>query len=411
MRTVLSIAWLNMRLLASDRSAFFWMIVLPVAFTFVLGIAFSGGGRSGEGETEDVRYALTVADLDGGPWSAALLDRIGARDEIDLLFLDGPRAAAEAESLVAEGERSSALVIPAGFSTRLNAGEQAALVFHRNPNRVNPQETRAALDRVLSRLNVELEAAEATASAYAQLWEEPTPEVETRLESRARALIGEMWSEPPVSVRHERLGRAGDEEIPAMGFQHSSPAITLMYVLLNGLVLSSVLVEERRNRTLSRLFTAPVTRAEAVAANFLWRFVVAILQASILVAIGAAAFGVDWGRSPAALLAVFAAFSAAVAGLSVLLGSAARTARQAQSAALVLALSMSALGGLWWPLEITPSAYQSVGHAVPTAWAMDALHGLVSRGYALPEVLTEVWVLLGFAALFSAAAALIFRAD
>jgi ABC-2 type transport system permease protein len=39
---------------------------------------------------------------------------------------------------------------------------------------------------------------------------------------------------------------------------------------------------------------------------------------------------------------------------------------------------LAALGGCWWPIEITPEWAQHVQKLVPTGWTMDALHKLVS---------------------------------
>jgi ABC-2 type transport system permease protein len=194
-----------------------------------------------------------------------------------------------------------------------------------------------------------------------------------------------------------------------MSFQHSSPAMALMFVLLNGLILSSMLVTERREKTLARLLTAPVRRSEIVIANLAWRFVVGTLQLWFLIGFGALVFGVDWGDSMLALALVGAAYVTAVAGLSVLIGSLSRSSRLAETLSVALSLTMCALGGLWWPLEITPQAYQTVGHLIPTGWAMDAMHNLMSRGYTLSGVMPQVLVLLGFAVVFSAAAVAAFR--
>jgi ABC-2 type transport system permease protein len=182
-----------------------------------------------------------------------------------------------------------------------------------------------------------------------------------------------------------------------------------MFVLLNGLMMSSVLVTERRERTLARLFTAPLRRSDIIVAQVGWRFIVGMGQMWFLILLGALVFGVDWGDTILGLLLVTVVYVAAVSGLSVLIGSTSRTSRQAESLSLVLALTMCALGGLWWPLEVTPRAYQAIGHAVPTGWAMDAMHNLISRGYSLAGIAPQALVLLAFAVGFSAVAVATFR--
>jgi ABC-type multidrug transport system permease subunit len=56
----------------------------------------------------------------------------------------------------------------------------------------------------------------------------------------------------------------------------------------------------------------------------------------------------------------------------------------------VVGMGLAALGGCWWPIEITPAWMQSLAIALPTGWAMDALHRLISFGYggtaALPHL-------------------------
>jgi len=396
----------NLRLLASDRSALFWLIVMPVAFTLVSGLVFGGrGGRS----DQPVRYALTVANLDVGPEGAALVAAIEEADEIDVLLVEGPDAGAEAAELVESGDRSAALVIPPDYSAKLARDESAVLTFHRNPERMNPLITRQAVQKVIARRNVEVLAARGVREGYAELVGEPSDEKAEELRGRVEEYVSGAWEPAPITVTTERLGRPAETEMPEGGFSHASPAMALMFVLLNGLMMSSALVTERRERTLARLFAAPLRRSEIIVAHVGWRFLVGMGQMWFLILLGALAFGVDWGGTASGLLMVTVVYVAAVAGLSVLIGSTARTSRQAESLSLVLALTMSALGGLWWPLEVTPKAYQAVGHAVPTGWAMDAMHDLVSRGYGLKGVAPEALVLLAFAVGFTVVAAATFR--
>ena len=407
MKRIYSIAAMNVRVLLADRAALLWLLAMPIVFTFVAGLAFSGGGEAPD--DTPVRYALTVANMDEGSRSDELLEAILLSDEIDLLMLEGAAADEEAKLLVEDGDRSAALVIPRDYSERLATHEPATLTFHRNPERMNPLVTRQAVERVVAKLNAEELAGRAVVSAHEAVRGIPPAEKELELTGAIRAFVSEELERPSMTVAVERLGRLAASEAPDMGFQHSSPAMALMFVLLNGLILSSLLVTERREKTLARLLAAPVRRSEIVIANLAWRFVVGTVQLWFLIGFGALAFGVDWGDSMLALALVGAAYVAAVAGLSVLIGSLSRSSRRAETLSLALSLTMCALGGLWWPLEITPEAYQTVGHLIPTGWAMDAMHNLMSRGYTLSGVIPQVLVLLGFAVVFSAAAVAAFR--
>jgi ABC-type multidrug transport system permease subunit len=56
-----------------------------------------------------------------------------------------------------------------------------------------------------------------------------------------------------------------------------------------------------------------------------------------------------------------------------------------------------------------PGWMQSVSHALPTAWAMDGFHALVSFGYGVQEVLLPSAVLFAFGAVFTALGARFLR--
>ena len=53
-------------------------------------------------------------------------------------------------------------------------------------------------------------------------------------------------------------------------------------------------------------------------------------------------------------------------------------------------MGLAALGGCWWPIEITPSWMQALQLFLPTGWAMDALHKLISFGYGPASVLPHI---------------------
>ena len=58
---------------------------------------------------------------------------------------------------------------------------------------------------------------------------------------------------------------------------------------------------------------------------------------------------------------------------------------------------MSAAGGSWFPLFVTPEWFQTLGHFTLNAWAMDGFHGLFLYDRGLSGILTELGVLAGIA--------------
>jgi ABC-2 type transport system permease protein len=102
-------------------------------------------------------------------------------------------------------------------------------------------------------------------------------------------------------------------------------------------------------------------------------------------------------------------FAFAITGLSMAMAAWARTAAQVNSLNTLIVLSVAALGGAWWPLEIVPPWMQTVGHLTPVAWAMDGFHDIITRGLGASAVLTEAGVLLVFGVVFLLLGMLRFR--
>jgi ABC-2 type transport system permease protein len=115
---------------------------------------------------------------------------------------------------------------------------------------------------------------------------------------------------------------------------------------------------------------------------------------------GALIFGVQWGQDPLALILVSFTFALATTSLGMLIATFVRTRSQASSVVVGLAMGLSALGGAWYPMEITPMIYRQIVKIFPSTWAMQAYTDLLVRQAGLVEILPAAGVLLGFAAVF-----------
>ena len=125
-----------------------------------------------------------------------------------------------------------------------------------------------------------------------------------------------------------------------------------------------------------------------------------LLQMAVLIIVGALVFQVNWGNSPLALAMVVVAFGLAAVALGVMLGAFAKTRSQASNLTVMFSMTMAALGGAWWQLEVTPPFYQKVVQILPSTWAMKGFNEVIVKGSGPMEVLPITLVLMGFALIF-----------
>ena len=372
MRRIWLLALNDLRLTVRDRASFIWMIVMPIAMMWFLG---NLGGGSG---SDTPQISLSVVNQDGGWLSTALIEEL----------TDETLAMREIDPTQPEGEqaRVRTLVIPEGFTAGALAGDQQTLRLEKDPGS-NTEFSMAAevhltrsIVRTLGRL-VEMRDVAPSESAADRFRE-----------------MGQREDLVTLAVSTAGRGRP----VPS-GRAQSVPGVLTFVVMMMTLIYGGVfLVAEKRSGMLLRQAVLPMSRRAIFMGKLTGRMAMAVIQVVVLVLAGRFLFGVDWGHSPLALALVLASYSLAIGALSTLMGAVLQTQAQASSVGSIGGMVLAALGGCWWPGELMPDWMRSFSHVLPTAWAMDAFHSLISFGYGLSEVLLPSAVLLGFGVVFTA---------
>jgi ABC-2 type transport system permease protein len=192
---------------------------------------------------------------------------------------------------------------------------------------------------------------------------------------------------------------------PPTGFSQSLPGMLVMFVLQMILTYGGTsLVTDRRGGKLRRLLAAPVQPVEAYTGKVLARVLLGCAQAAMLLLCGAVLFRLPLGDHPLYLVPVVVSLALVAGGLSLLAGLLCSTEKQVILLAIFAAMTLSALGGCWWPIEIVPETFKTIAAATPSYWAMHGLQSVLYFGRSSEVLIFECPVLLGFAALFSLAA-------
>jgi ABC transporter DrrB family efflux protein len=263
------------------------------------------------------------------------------------------------------------LSVPSGFTANVLAGKPMKVTLTRSGGGLDASYDQFRAGRAVYSLLADLVVANVEKG-------EATAEVMAGIPKRPRMLTVEVTS-------------AGRREHPPVGFEQSVPGTMVQFILLTMLTTGAVwLVLERKQGILRRLASSPMSRASIVWGKCLARFVLGAVQIAFAVTAGALLFKVDWGPNLWIILIVLAGYAALGVAGSVLLGAMARTEGQAIGIGVLSTNILAALGGCWWPIEVTPRWAQTLSRALPTGWAMDALHKLVSFGDSASSVLPHL---------------------
>jgi hypothetical protein len=335
-----------------QKETLLWTFAMPPVFFFFIGTITGGFADSDEKPVLDL-----VAPEPAGFLADALADRLD--DE----GFDVRRAAAPlADSLAA----SRRLVLAAGFTDSLTAGRQV-------PARL---EREGELDPSARWDQIRVARAVYGLLADAALVESAGDTVDGGALARER-------ERPRLFTLDVRP--AGHAEEPPIGFQQAVPGTMVMFTLLVLLTSGAVLlVIERRDGLLRRVASTPLPRAGVVAGKWASRMGLGIVQIGFAMAIGTLLFHVDWGPDLWMVVLVLLGWASLCAGLAIVSGNLARTEGQAIGLGVFAANLLAALGGCWWPIEVTPPWAQSLALALPTGWTMAALHRLMSFQIGAP---------------------------
>jgi len=191
------------------------------------------------------------------------------------------------------------------------------------------------------------------------------------------------------------VSSAGKRIVPPSGYSQTIPGtmvmFTMMILLTSGAIL---LVIERRQGLLRRLASAPISRGSIVLGKWLGKLLLGIVQIGFAMIVGVLLFDMDWGPNLWAVCLILIGWAGFNASLGIWLGNLARSEAQMSGIAMIVTLSLAALGGCWWPIEITPSWMQTLAIYLPTGWTMDAMHQLINFGNDVTVVIPHMLALL-----------------
>jgi ABC-2 type transport system permease protein len=372
MRAALVITGRILRQRLRDRSAIIFAVLTP----FGLALAFSALIPS---ELSSFHTTIAVVDEDGGPMAKILVDDVfGHLVDADVADLESMDTESAAEQEVRDGTVGAALVIPAGFSDAITEGQLTTLRVIGGEFTVSVEVTRATAARFASDVGaVQLMVATVGAGG------EPVDAATIRLAQEA------VQRASPIDVIDNST-----ERLQASLATFYGAAMAIMFVFFATQYGALAILGERQTGTLNRLLAAPIAAGSVLFGSALAGLVLGFVSMSVLVIATTVIVGADWGPPALVVLLISAAVIAAM-GISMVVATLARTVNQAGSLNAIVALSLSAVGGVFIPLSQAPELLANISLITPHAWFLRAIDTLSGPDPTLAGILPSLAVLFG----------------
>jgi len=418
MREIVAMVGKDLRLLRRDRMGFFFTFFFPLAIAIFFGTVFSGSGGSSRA------ISIVVVDEDRTPESRAFIQQLRHGPEFDVDSM-GRSEAAEAVRL---GKRTAFVLLPGGF-----ADARGRLFYGRGPEvelGIDPSRTaeggmlQGVLTKYLSEKTQEVFAH--PQNMRGQLHESITAlDTARSLPAPRRATLRRFLSEldryfateaaDTAAARDTAAVAAGDSagwrpvrfkttdiarvrRGPRNAYQISFPQGIIWAMLSTAFGFALSLVNERVRGTLVRLRMAPLPRRTILIGKAAGCLAAIVAVTTVLMAIGATAFGVrpsSWGLLAVAIGCAAFGFVGVMMTISVM----GRTQPAVSGLGWATMMAMSMTGGGMIPLFAMPPWMQWVGIWSPVRWAILAFEGAIWRDFTLAQMAQPCAVLLGIGAL------------
>ena len=412
MHSMLTLTAKDLRLLARDKMALFWVLVFPLVFGLFFGV-ISGGGAGEQG-----KISIAFVDEDDSSASQALIKKLSDHGSLEVKSADSLHIdrldETGAANAVRLGNLAAYVVIRKGFGESLIdfSGQSGTTI------ELGSDPTRKAESGLLQGIIME--------AAYSQMGQQMTdPKQMAKQIDRAKEQLANAKDISPIqkatlqqflgalneftqkadrqdmraggpfgnNIRINQLAVSADQNGPRSAFEITFPSAMLWAVLGCMTTFAISMVVERRQGTLLRLRVAPLTRTQILGGKGAACYVASAFAACVILIIGIVVFHVRVSNASYLLVAI-ACTAFCFVGVMVLVSMLGRTEQAVGGAASASMICMAMLGGGMIPLFFMPAWMQVVSNVSPVKWGILALEGAIWRGFSWSEMLLPCGILL-----------------
>ncbi len=378
---ILHIALKDLKTVFRDVKALALMLLMPSLLIIVLGLAL---GPMFDSEQSVSRFAVAVVDKDSGDISRILTEDI-LKDSMKELFYIETVDEAEADRMLQKGEVHAAVIIPGGFSEKVEAGSSTDIEVR---STIDSEFHSGIVESVVSGF---AESVTLNQAVYGAVMEMSARGSITQNDTAA-ILQKFLQGMDKQQLKFEEQDQQ-KVKIILSALDFYAAAMLVMFILFGANQGTKMIIEERESRTLGRIISTGTGKFRLVAGKFTGLMIICLIQSVILIAFTRFAYGVYWGDSTVgiALVTICAVFAGSSFGMFI--AAIARTAKAADSIGVVLIQVFTLVGGGMVPYYVMPDFLKAIAKVTLNWWAVRGYHELM-LGTDLNSILLNCGILM-----------------
>jgi ABC-2 type transport system permease protein len=392
-------------LLLRDRTGLTVLFAMPVILITVMAMIEDAPFR----DYQELKFDILTVDNDHGRLGRYIQEGLQSSGQFNIIdsIKGQPLTEEQAKNLINEGGYKICIIIPQGATGAVvsNANKIVNDISRRmGIPAALPVSTRK--DSLQVAVYFDPASKKAFKSAIHQALDNFLTQVETNLllerikQQLKRGDIPENDSMviqlKAVGLKEQLTGPSQQLDIISNSVQHNVPAWSIFAMFFIVIPIAGNMIREREEGSLLRMKLIPGSYLAILAGKMLFFMAVCVVQFYLMMQVGIyllPLLGLPrlmLGESYLAAFIVATGIGLAATAYGILVGTVFKTPNQALNFGAISIVILSAVGGIWIPLEVMPRHMQWIGHLSPLSWGLDAINDIYLRNMGVRYIWGDV---------------------
>jgi ABC-2 type transport system permease protein len=401
-------------LLRRDPGGLMLLLIMPAILIMVMAMVQDAPFR----DYQQLKFELLLADNDGGQLAREI--KKGLRNSRNFILIDSfenqELSESKLKSLLSSGDYKVGIVIPKGASAEIiNSANMVANDLSEKlglSGQLPSREPRKGINIALYFDPVSKPTFRTSIKfALDKYITYSSSQMLVQRISKLSKLAGDTTESNPkdmgqlfqgIGIKEAELNAKDTNMSHINSVQHNVPAWAIFGMFFIIIPIAGHIIREREERSALRIMLIPNAQRLVSVGKIAFYTLVCTTQFIVMFGIGYWAMPlidlppIYLGKDPLVLLPVALAIGFAATSYGYFVGTVFKTTNQALSFGAISIVILSAMGGIWVPVELLSPAMQKVSLLSPLHWALDAVHQVILRDKSYMAVLPNLAVLWSF---------------